>query len=515
MAGERQGKCVNIGNCSLADKRETITTKAGQDFVCPECGKGLVLATSAVSAPNPTRRNAIVLGGVALLALAGGGLALRSCGHGGTTTGQVTGASTAAVADGAEATLRLGGSNTIGAKLAPALITAYFKDLGCGDVKSSAPAADETVISCDAAGRHLSATVSAHGSSTAFEGLADAKFDIGMASRRVKPEEAAKLKSLGDMTSPSNEHVLGLDGIAVIIHPANRVAKLTVDQVGAIFTGVVTDWKQVGGTPGAIAVYARDDKSGTYDTFKSLVLNKTPLVAGAKRFEDSGELSSGVANDTRGVGFVGLSSIGGSKAVPVGPAGSTPLVPNRMTVGTEDYALSRRLFLYTGQTSAKSDVAKFIEFANSTKGQAAVEAAGFVPLTIRQEKTTVVATAPTDYSALVSNALRLSVDFRFRTGSSDPDNRGLKDLDRVTEFLSSSSVQTDRLMLFGFADSRGADALNQKLSEGRAAAVSGALAQRGVKAGVVRGFGKALPVADNSTPEGQDKNRRVEVWVKR
>ena len=260
---------------------------------------------------------------------------------------------------------------------------------------------------------------------------------------------------------------------------------------------------------------ARNDKSGTYDTFKSMVLNKTPLVASAKRFEDSGELSSGVANDPQGVGFVGLSSIGGSKGVPVGSAGSAPLVPNRMTVATEDYALSRRLFLYTGQTSKNPDVAKFIEFANSAKGQAAVEAAGFVPLTIRQEKAVTVAGAPSDYSALVANALRLSVCFRFRIGSSDLDNRGLKDLDRVTEFLSSSSVQPDRLMLFGFADSRGADALNQKLSEGRAATVSEALAQRGVKPCVVRGFGKAVPVADNSTTEGQDKNRRVEVWVKR
>lgn len=77
MVGDRQGKCVNIGNCSLADKREPLITTAGQDFVCPECGKSLVTATSAVSG-NSSRRNVIVLGGgFALLALVGGGLALR------------------------------------------------------------------------------------------------------------------------------------------------------------------------------------------------------------------------------------------------------------------------------------------------------------------------------------------------------------------------------------------------------------------------------------------------------
>lgn len=138
-----------------------------------------------------------------------------------------------------------------------------------------------------------------------------------------------------------------------------------------------------------------------------------------------------------------------------------------------------------------------------------------MPLTIRQEKSEAPAGAPSGYEALVGKALRLSVNFRFRTGSSDLDNRGLADLDRVTEFLASSSVQADRLMLLGFADSRGDDAMNLKLSEGRASTVAAALAQRGVKAGTVRGFGEAIPVADNNTPEGQDKNRRVEVWVAR
>ena len=78
MVGERQGKCVNIGNCSLADKREPIVTTAGQDFVCPECGKSLLAATSP--AGNSSRRNAIaVMVGLAVVALGGSGFALRSC----------------------------------------------------------------------------------------------------------------------------------------------------------------------------------------------------------------------------------------------------------------------------------------------------------------------------------------------------------------------------------------------------------------------------------------------------
>lgn len=509
-AGERAGKCINIGNCSLADKREVIVTEPGRDFVCPECGKSLLASTSTPTRSGSNRLPLFIGVGLLILLLVGGGLYFGRSGN------KVPAASTpVAVSDGVAPTLRLGGSNTIGAKLAPTLVTAYFKSLGCIDPASSSPGPEETVVRCDAGGKTLLATIAAHGSSTAFMGLANGSLDIGMASRKIKADEVAALSKLGDMTAPSNEHVLGLDGIAVIVHPANRISALTIDQVGAIFTGVVTDFGKAGGAAGPIKVLARDDKSGTFDTFKALVLGKTPLVDGAKRFEDSAALSTEVANDPGAIGFVGLSTIGGAKAVAVGPAGGVALIPNRMTVATEDYILSRRLYLYAAASNTKPDVAKFLQFANSADGQKVVAAAGFVPLTIRQEASASPTGAPSAYDALVAKALRMSVNFRFRTGSSDLDNRGLADLDRVTEFLASSSVQPDRLLLLGFADSRGGEAMNLKLSEGRAKTVAAALAQRGVKVGVVRGFGAAIPVADNSTPEGQEKNRRVEVWVAR
>lgn len=518
MAGERAGKCVNIGNCSLADKRETIVTEPGRDFVCPECGKGLIAAMSIATAGSGGGRSAgpLVIGGIAgLFALIAAGFAVRSCSSESTTTASGSAAPVEITAEEGEPVLRLGGSNTIGAKLAPALVTAYFKDQGCTDVASRSPAPEQVILSCDANGRKLVATIAAQGTGTAFEGLAADTFDIGLASRKIKDEEARSLAKLGDMTAPSNEHVIALDGIAVIVHPSNPISTLTQDQVAAMFTGIVGDFGKAGGRAGKIDVYARDDKSGTYDTFKTLVLGTTPLVADARRYEDSDKLSADVANDPDGIGFVGLSAIGSAKAVAIGPAGAVALLPNRFTVATEDYVLSRRLYLYSAQSSPRPDVAKFIEFANSAKGQAIVEATGFVPLTIRQAESTAPTGAPADYSALVRGALRLSVNFRFRTGSSDLDNRGLKDLDRVTEFLASSSVQPDRLMLLGFADSRGSDTTNQTLSEGRAATVAAALRQRGVAPGTVRGFGEAIPVADNSTAEGQEKNRRVEVWVRR
>ena len=77
MVGDRQGKCVNIGNCGLADKREPVVAKAGQDFVCPECGKSLIAAMPAATAASPKRNAVWVIAIVVLLLLVGGGLLLR------------------------------------------------------------------------------------------------------------------------------------------------------------------------------------------------------------------------------------------------------------------------------------------------------------------------------------------------------------------------------------------------------------------------------------------------------
>ncbi|MDO6806331.1 substrate-binding domain-containing protein, partial [Wenyingzhuangia sp. 1_MG-2023] len=86
-------------------------------------------------------------------------------------------------------------------------------------------------------------------------------------------------------------------GLAIVVHPSNPVSELSVDEISEIFSGGYTDWSQVGGRPGAIHVYARDENSGTWDSFKSMVLGNTPLIASAKRFESNAVLSDEVSAD--------------------------------------------------------------------------------------------------------------------------------------------------------------------------------------------------------------------------
>ncbi len=413
--------------------------------------------------------------------------------------------------------LRLNGSNTMGAKMIPALAEAFLREQGAKDVqkipgKNHEEMTIQGVLPGDTSPKIIE--IKAYGSDTAFKGLASEECDIGLASRKIKAEEIDRLSALGDMTSLASEHVLALDGIAVIVNKENPVTKLTKDQIKKIFAGEITNWSEVGDGRGKINIYARDDKSGTYDTFKSLVLGKTALVSGATRFEDSNELSEQVATDASGIGFIGYPYIKNSKAVAVAEGSATPLLPSRFTIATEDYLLTRRLYLYTPSSPKNTYTRKFIEFALSEQGQGIVEKEKFVSRNVETAKPAVVADAPDEYQQVTSGAERLSLNFRFRAGKTQLDNKALGDIDLVVEILGKSKNANQKVLLLGFADGKGNDDVNLRLSKERALAVEQEFKQRGITPAVVTAFGSKLPVASNETEEGREKNRRVEIWLK-
>lgn len=187
-----------------------------------------------------------------------------------------------------EIILRLHGSNTIGAKCAPALASAFLMtQLRADRVEMTSGKPNEVVVRGVFSDKILGVEIHAHGSSTAFKDMRDGRCDIGMASRRIKPKERDFLAHLGDMTSFACEYTLALDGIAVIVNKANPLNSFGVETISNIFSGKIQDWSETGGPKGPIEVHARDDKSGTYDTFKSLVLGKRPLTPDARRFESN------------------------------------------------------------------------------------------------------------------------------------------------------------------------------------------------------------------------------------
>lgn len=510
---DRIGRCVNFGNCTTANQKQTITMPAGLELKCPECSRSLVEVTQTAK----SSAGVAAVFGAALVLLGAAGWFLWNNLRGGSTGSTKPDTETTSTTNPTgtfKAMLSLHGSNTIGEQLAPALAEAFFKAQGAQDVKVVRDSPE--VIRVVGDGKTIA--IEARGTSTGFKDLGKS-CDIAMASRPVKSEESST--STGDLTLPSAEHVVGLDGVAIIVNRNNPVDTITREQLSKIFAGITADWGGVdGGKSGPVTIYARDAKSGTFETIKSLVLGARDLATGAQRFEDSAQLAQKVAADPSGIGFVGLPYVGSTKVLAVSDKGSRALTPNRLTVATEDYVLSRRLFFYNSANVTPADVNRFVEFALSKAGQDIVEKIGFVSQHVRTEKAPTAsagpaADSPAEYKKIAATAERLSLDYRFKAGSVTLDNKAVVDLDRLITFLGDLHYSGADLLLLGFADSTGDPASNQKLSKERATAVADQIERRGIKPGAVVGFGQAMPVADNGAEDGRQKNRRVEVWVKK
>lgn len=410
--------------------------------------------------------------------------------------------------------LRLHGSNTVGQRLVPALIRAWAEERG-HEVDETQRFVDEEIMIPIADGeRRIEAHVHSHGTGTGFADLLAGQADFWMASRPINAAELARAAPLGAITSPEQEHVIALDGLAIIVHPSNPVSSLTVAQVRDAFTGRIRDWAELGGPAGPINLYARDDKSGTYDSFEAMVLRGAAISASARRYESTDQLSADVVADPRGLGFVGLAGVGRAKPLAVSDVGTRALAPSRLTVGTEDYVLARRLFLYNGPSPSPLAL-DFIDFVLGSGGQRVVEQIGYVSQDVVALAVPPREDAPEDYRLLVEGAQRLSLNFRFDAGTAVLDNKSLRDVVRLEAFLRQPQNRGLDLILIGFADSSEINPYHAlALSTDRADFVATQLIPRGVTPRRVRGVGGVAPVAAEDTEFGRAKNRRVEVWVR-
>ncbi|PAA09314.1 substrate-binding domain-containing protein [Pseudomonas fragi] len=415
------------------------------------------------------------------------------------------------------AELRIQGSNTIGANLGPALVRAMLAEQGLHDIHSVPviPPNEHSIVGTTAQGQQIRVDVAAHGSGTGFTALAAGRADLVASSRPIKDRELVDLEPLGDLKSPGAEQVIAIDGLAIILHPHNPLNQLNTEQLAQIYSGQISRWEQLGGTGGAIHLYARDDQSGTWETFKELVLNRNgqPLSSTAQRFESSEALSDAVSHDPQAIGFIGLPYIREAKALAIVDGASQPMLPLTSLIASEDYPLSRRLFFYLPPAANNPWAKALVNFTQSPQGQAIVGQNGFVAQSVQADSVLPGAHMPQAYQALTREAQRLSVNFRFEEGSASLDNKARQDLLRVVDYLSAHGKLDKQVTLVGFGDAKDDPQRAQLLSRLRAMAVRRELVKSGVVPREIRGYGAQMPVAANTEDEGRLKNRRVEVWV--
>ena len=418
-----------------------------------------------------------------------------------------------------EVILRMDGSNTVGAKLAPALAAAYIRELG-SEVTINKPMSRENetqvVGFLPATNQVVAIEIKAHGSSTGFQSMIASRTDVAMSSRSIKEDENLELLlKYGDMTNPQSEHVIALDGLAIITHPTNPLRTITVAQLAQIFSGEVTNWSQLGGQNRPINLYARDDQSGTFDTFNSLVLKKfNKKLAPARRFESNQLLAETVDQDVAGIGFTGLAYARPEMIVKVSAdQGIRPIEPKQFSISSEDYALSRRLFLYANkERSENPHVRGLIEFAISSSGQQLVEQVSFIPQKITSTLPLVDEKFPVRYQQMALNGERLSMTFRMRADRAEIDNKSAQDIEHLVDYLNQTPHKKVTLIGFSAGESQDEEA-DKNRAFIRSKLLAHELKQRGIRNIEIIALGNQLPIDSNSSEVGRYRNNRTEIWV--
>ena len=206
------------------------------------------------------------------------------------------------------------------------------------------------------------------GSGAGIEAASNGSADIGLASRALKDEE----KNDVDGT------IVALDGIAVIVNADSKVENLTVEQIGKIFTGEITDWSEVGGDAGTISCIGREAGSGTRDGFESITGTKDACKLD-QELTSTGGVIEAVAGNPNAIGYASLSAVEGKntvKAVTVGGVACT-----EETVLNGSYAIQRPFVLVTKTGETLSDAAQaFFDYATSSAASQLIKAAGAVPV---------------------------------------------------------------------------------------------------------------------------------------
>lgn len=221
-------------------------------------------------------------------------------------------------------------------------------------------------------------TVTGGGSGVGISALMEGTTDIAQASRRMKFDEKQKIQKEGDKVK---ETVVAYDALAIVVHPSNPVTDLTREQLEGIFTGRITNWKEVGGADMKIVPYSRETSSGTYEFFKESVLRNRNYMNGIMSMPATGAIIQSISQTKGGIGYVGLAYLNDNvKAVHVSyDGGQSYTAPSVANAKNGSYPIVRPLYYYYMAHSEQA-VKPFVDYILSPAGQQIVQEIGFIPV---------------------------------------------------------------------------------------------------------------------------------------
>lgn len=372
-------------------------------------------------------------------------------------------------------TLRIGGSESITRTLARSLAQNHAESRGT-----------------------MRFEISGGGSTAGIRDLLDGDVDIAAASRDVQPNEEEQARANGyTLLGSDSQHIIGVDVVALAVHPDNPIDNLTYDQIIGMFcTREIDDWSFLGLEKAPIRAISRDPNSGTRALFEDFFCGPKGIhtrieVLGAE------EIGKALSEDKNSIAFVSLNENAG-KTLGLRPDPSGPPVrPSQQNIIRGAYPLYHDLKLITAGP-ARGQAKQFIDYALSPAGQEIVDEERFVPLFLRPER--------------LDEARPLRETIHFEPGETQPNLRSAARLQLLIDELRDRAGEYRHVVLEGYTDNR--EEKPTDLAYSRAETVRNLLQAElpGLYFEIIP-RGAMNPIAPNDTPYGRQRNRRVQIYL--
>jgi len=509
-----RGVCTNLpAACSQAAARALLPCP-DQDARCPTCGAALLpIGDGAGASPGAgasksagAARWAASSLTVALALAAGWHWWPRTTLE---TPGQSAGA--AAVAQAARAlesdppgvgtpnVFALHGMDVLGPVLGAALMEAFLTQEGHVNVHQSPPDPRGAVL------------VSAQRPGGLRQDIR-LEFDGGAAA----PNDAS-LRRVAATGLKDNQVLVGMDALAVIVHPGNPLDRISLAQLRDLLSGRVADASD---PASPLRVNVRNEASDSWALVRSQVLGDAGAGADLRRHDSDAALVAAVGADEHALGLVPLSAAGSAKVLAVVDSIGSVWKPTPESVATERYPLTHRLVMQ--MPAASSPVAlRYAQFLAGPVAQTKLRSSGLAsawpvlvdPANVGPLTAGAAVKLPRDYVALTRGAQLMTGRIGFAAESADLDAVAHVDVDRLARQLKEQTAGTPlSVVVLGVANDPGGFCANRALSDKRAASVAEVLTAQGVQVRVVRGVGRFAPAPAVGADDAA-RDRRVEVWV--
>ncbi len=399
--------------------------------------------------------------------------------------------------------------------LVPDLFTAFLNSRKANGLNAE-PAADGSVrISALLPGvdKPVRFEAAPAGMGSGFESLADSRNDALVSLRRLGRDEREQIQRMGAAVSFNDEQVLGLSGLAVIVHPDNPLRSMETETVARMLSGDITSWKRRRGAADEIHLYLPLQTQDDYFNIESLL---GPVNASRARvtFAPADSIAAATLADPQALGIVDRRFAAPAKILALLTAGSEARFPVPEEISQENYPLSTRLYLYSTDR-VKNPVARaFLAFVQSDAGQAIVKRHSFVDQEISCLPRALPAGAPKEYDESTRGAQKLSFQLRNHVGSTAFDAKALQDLLRLKAFLGEPRNRSRELLILGFSNRLGSASSEELVASTMVKKTADKMREEGISPALIRGLGAISLVSEDLTEEGKARNRRVEIWIR-